>query len=62
MTTKILLRTECNGRSKYFHDDIQAANTHFEVCMAKRKNVELWLFNADGTQKLLDRVTFYEYH
>lgn len=41
MTIKKLFRTECNGRSKYF-TDIAAAYMHVQVCIAKRKSVELW--------------------
>ena len=37
----VLYRTECNRRSKYF-TDIKAAYMHFNVCVIKRKSVELW--------------------
>ena len=70
MKTMVRYRTECNGRSKYF-TEIAAALMHFQVCMAKRKSVELWLVETTekycgvhmatqelSTQTLIDRADF----
>jgi len=53
----VMYRTECYGRSKYFKD-FAAAYMHVQVCVAKRKSVELWVVGL-GVQNLLDCVYFH---
>ena len=65
-TKTVMYRTECNQRSKYF-TDIAAAIMHVQVCMAKRKSVELWVVRTIETpckkiktvQELLDCVYYH---